>query len=59
MMYLPGEKLTQWMYEQQVKHRIACEQLDYPPSEALYPSIKAWEEANGTKWYSHLSRVLS
>jgi hypothetical protein len=53
------EGVGNWMMEeghkQQVIHRIACPELNYPMSEALYPTIKDWELANDKNWYEYLN----
>ena len=37
-----------------VEHRIACPELGYSESEALYPNIEAWEKAHNRDWYGYV-----
>ena len=48
-----GNWMIQWELEQRVKHRIACDELEYPPSEALYASVHAWEKITGLDWLDY------
>ncbi|AXP07792.1 hypothetical protein SmphiM6_101 [Sinorhizobium phage phiM6] len=48
----------QWEKEQRVNHRIACHELGYPVSEALYTSVSHWEMENKRSWALYLSEIL-
>lgn len=39
-----------WHRECLVKERIACPEIGYTISEALYSSIEEWEQATKQKW---------
>ena len=48
-----------WMidYERKarIEHRIACPELGYPASEALYADVHQWEEVHGEDWLEFLN----
>lgn len=48
-----------WIYDMMVRQRIACEQRQYPPSEALYWNIQEWEQVNGMDFEDYLREQLA
>lgn len=42
--------LLEWEKHMRVANRIVCEELGYPSSEALFQSIKEWEDVHYIKW---------
>lgn len=50
-----GAWMMGWDRQMKVEQRVACPEIGYPVSEALYPDIEAWEAATGKKWYEEFS----
>ena len=44
-----------WIDVQMVEERIACERLDYPPSEAAFDSVEEWEKATGRDFVEEIA----
>jgi hypothetical protein len=44
------------IWQLMVNSRIACPQAGYPASEALYPSIEAWQRDTGISWDAWVER---
>lgn len=50
-----GNWMMGWHRECLIKERIACPEIGYPASEALYATIKEWEAATGKVWVDEYS----
>lgn len=52
-----GNWMIQFELEERVRCFIACEELGYPYSEALYGTVTEWEKATGKDWYSYVADI--
>ncbi len=56
------ESVADWMieFEQEMKvaFRIACPEVGYPESEAMYPTVADWEKKYKRNWSEFLSRMI-
>lgn len=50
--------MTIWEQDERIRNRIACPERGYPESEALYPTIKDWEQETGFSWGNYLLSSL-
>lgn len=55
--FLCDSIVSSFIGEEMIRQRIACPELGYPESEALYGTIQEWEAATGKSWEDHIKEV--
>jgi hypothetical protein len=50
-----GNWMVGWDRQMKVEQRVACPEIGYPVSEALYANIEEWEKATGKVWYEEFA----
>lgn len=53
-----GDWMIEYELELRIKSRIACEELGYPQSEALFDNTQQWEEFHNRKWMDYVVETM-